>query len=256
METIKVTDHTNYIEVQLNRPEVKNAFNQLMISELTDFFVNEIKETHRFVVISAAGESFSAGADLNWMKSMASETKEVNEADASKLFDLFYSIYSCTLPVVSKVSGYVMGGGNGLVAASDIVIADADTKFAFTEVKLGLVPATISPFVMRKVKGSFASDTMLTGRMFSAKEAFEAGLVSACVEADNMSTVFNKTISRLLSSSPQALKETKRLIRLETADPLAYRVETSASIAAARVSEEGQIGMTAFFEKSKPVWVL
>ena len=238
----------------LCRPEVKNAFNQEMIAELTDFFVNEIKAQHRFVVISAEGKDFSAGADLNWMQSMAKESKEENYKDSEKLFDLFYSIYACDIPVVTKVSGYVMGGGNGLVAASDIVVASPNTKFCFSEVKLGLVPATISPFVMRKINTTAASELLLTAKMFGAEEALAAGLIAHI--DDNDSAYFNKVISRLGKAGPEALKETKKLIKLQSADPLDYKKTTSASIASARVSEEGQKGLAAFFGKSQPDWVL
>lgn len=242
--------------VTLNRPEVRNAFNSELIRALTKAFQEiEADDAIRVVRLRGAGKTFSAGADLDWMKSMAEASVAHNRRDASELGLLFEVINVCAKPVICEVHGAAMGGGVGLVAVSDIAIAERTTLFSFSEVKLGLIPAIISPYVVSKMGASQARRYFLTAERFSAEDALRFGLVHEVIDGD-LEHRSQAIIATLLYNSPEALAGVKRLIRkvqpeLST-DVLHY---TYSAIAYHRASAQGQEGMSAFLEKRQPNWV-
>ena len=256
--TIKVQLGESMAWVNLDRPEVRNALNPELIRELTEVFdwLNS-RDDIRVIILKGNGKSFCAGADLDYMKEMAKYNHLQNLADAQKLSKLFQTIYFCNKAVIVDVHGACIGGANGIIAAADIVIAEKNTKFAFSEVRLGITPATISPFVVSKIGLTAAKDLMLTGRRFTADEAKEFRLVNVVVDEAEMIDMERQYIEHFLQASPDALAECKNLIRLvsgtdDTFNPVFQ--QTSQLIAAQRVSKAGQEGMKAFFEKRKPEW--
>ena len=256
--TIKIQLGESMAWINLDRPEVRNALNDTLISELTEAFdwLNS-RDDIRVVVVRGNGKAFCAGADLDYMKAMANYSYPQNLDDAQRLSKLFQTIYFCDKAVVACVHGACIGGANGIVAAADIVIAEKETKFAFTEVRLGLTPATISPFVVAKIGLTAAKELMLTGRRFTADEAKAFGLVNAVVAEADMVDTERQYIDHFLQASPDAIAECKHLLRRVTGtddrfDPVF--LDTSALIANQRISKAGQEGMAAFFEKRKPNW--
>lgn len=256
MSFVQVEKKASYLQVSLSRPEARNAFNSDLIHQIKTTFENASKDPScRAIFLRGQGESFCAGADLEYMKSMANFSEAENKEDANILFDMFLSIRNCPLPVVTLAHGHAMGGGAGLVAASDIVIAEESTKFAFSEVKLGLVPAVISSFVLEKVIPSRARDLMLTGRVFSGVEALEIGLVGYTARgaaAEELAFSILKDLGRL---GPEAVRATKKLL-LSYEDDLHNKARKKSVdvISQRRVSPEGQEGIKAFLEKRKPNW--
>ena len=243
--------------VTLNRPELHNAFNETMIGELANLFgeLSSDPET-RVILLNGAGKSFCAGADLNWMKEMASYTQEENLADAKRLHDMLESIDQCAKPVVAHVHGAALGGGTGLISVCDMVFAHEDSKFGFTEVKLGLIPAVISPFVIRKIGEANAREFFLTGERFSAPVAREMGLIQGVGTPDEIQAVLKEKIKQLKGSAPGAQAAAKELIRgVLAADPKKVGEYTSGQIAERRASAEGKEGMSSFLEKRKPSWL-
>ena len=244
--------------IWLNRPEKHNALNALMINELTAVFAKLSDDTHtRVVVIRGRGKSFCAGADLNYMKEIASFGEEENKNDAIRLATLFSTINSCSKPVIAMLHGAVYGGANGLAAACDIVLADENTTFAFSEVKIGISPATISPFVLAKCGEAAARDLMLTGRRFDAIEAEKYSLVNKIVNESNGEQTLTSYCNQLLSAAPGAVSRTKNLIHELQSQSMNQEETmnfTAALIASQRAATEGQEGITAFFEKRKPNW--
>ena len=256
--TIKVQLGESMAWVNLDRPEVRNALNAELIRELTEVFgwLNS-RDDIRVIIIKGNGKSFCAGADLAYMKDMAGFSYNQNIADAEKLSKLFQTIYFCDKAVIVDVHGACIGGANGIVAAADIVIAEKGTKFAFTEVRLGLTPATISPFVVAKIGNTAAKELMLTGRRFTADEAKTFGLVNVVVDEAEMIDTERQYIDYFLQASPDAIAECKNLIRMVTGTDDRYNpvfMQTSVAIANQRISKVGQEGMKAFFEKRKPEW--
>ena len=256
--TIKVQLGESVAWVNLDRPEVRNALNDTMINELTEVFdwLNS-RDDIRVIVVKGNGKAFCAGADLAYMKAMAGYSHAQNVADAERLSKLFRTIYYCNKAVVVVVHGACIGGANGIIAAADIVIAEKTTKFAFTEVRLGLTPATISPFVVSKIGHTAAKELMLTGRRFTADEAKDFRLVNAVVSEAELIDAERQYIDHFLKASPDAIAECKNLLRVVsgTTDPNAPVFhQTSLLIAAQRVSLAGQEGMKAFFEKREPEW--
>ena len=256
--TIKVQLGESMAWVNLDRPEVRNALNPELIRELTEVFdwLNSRNDI-RVIILKGNGKSFCAGADLDYMKEMANYNHLQNLADAQKLSKLFQTIYFCNKAVIVDVHGACIGGANGIIAAADIVIAEKNTKFAFSEVRLGITPATISPFVVSKMGITAAKELMLTGRRFTADEAKEFRLVNVVVDEAEMIDTERQYIEHFLQASPDALAECKNLLRLvsgtdDTFNPIFQ--QTSQLIAAQRVSKAGQEGMKAFFEKRKPEW--
>lgn len=255
--TIRTGRDGPFATLTLNRPEVRNAFNLQMIRELSDAIGKlDPDKQIRAVVLNAAGPHFSAGADLNWMKEGIGQSEEQLRSESLLLAELFRTIAASDVPYLAAIRGNVMGGGIGLVAASDLVVAEDTVRFAFTEGRLGLVPATIAPYVLRKAGLSRTTELMLTGRTFDAEEAREAGLVHLICKEGELNRAVSGLREKLTNSGPAALRGIKAMLRnLEgrfVTD--AVKEYTSELIAGFRVSEEGQEGMNAFFEKRKPRW--
>ncbi|MFN8371074.1 MAG: enoyl-CoA hydratase-related protein [Bacteriovoracaceae bacterium] len=247
------------VTITLNRPDLHNAFNEEMILGLiSEFEKVSFDSTARVVVLKGNGPSFCAGADLNWMKKTKSFTEEENLADSLKLAKLFQVINDCELAVVAVVHGAALGGGVGLVAACDHVIALDSVKFGLTEVRLGLVPAVISPYVIRKIGESNARSLFLSGRRFSAEEALKFNLIhEVCASAEDLNARAQESITDFLSAAPQAQKQAKKLIRIVTNTKHAreeINVKVCEIIAKVRTSSEGQEGMEALLNKRTPKW--
>jgi len=261
-----VQGNYTYIEVSmehtaghiiLNRPDVHNAFNIEMIREISDAVKTlGSNDQVRFIVISAAGKNFSAGADLQWMKQGQEQSIDVLSAESRELAMLFNDIYHSEKITITLLNGKVMGGANGIVAASDFAIATPGTSFAFSEVRIGLLPATIAPYIVRKTGLQIAYEWMLTGKNFSAGEALQKGLISGIAENEDLSSSAGDLLDKLRRNSPRALKGIKHLFRNEklTGNPDEMVSTTADLIAAYRASDEAREGINAFFEKRNPGW--
>ncbi len=244
--------------VTLNRPEKRNAFNAQMISELHDAFSDmATDQAVRFVIIRGAGEVFCAGADLEWMKQAAGFTQAQNEADAYALAHMLHTIYEMPQPTLALVHGAALGGGAGLVAACDLAVAMEDTKFKFSEVRLGLIPATIGPFVIEAIGPRWAKALFVTAEGFDARYAEKMGLVQYTVTSESeMQEMSDHLRDLVLAAAPGAVAEAKRLVF----DVAGVRIddnvgdETARRIATRRASEEGREGVAAFLDKRKPNW--
>ncbi len=241
----------------LNRPEVRNAFNEDVIAELTAWADGVPRDpAPRVVVLAGAGPAFCAGADVAWMAKMRAATEAENLADARALAAMFGAIDRLPLPVVARVHGAALGGGTGLAAVCDIVVASEDAVFGFTEVRLGILPAVISPFAIAKIGVSAAREWMLTGARLPAARAREIGLVHAVVPAARLDDTVDAHVRDLLAGAPGAIAATKALVREVTGRPAHEVVDlTSRAIAAQRVSAEGQEGLGAFLEKRRAGWM-
>ena len=256
--TIKIQLGESMAWVNLDRQEVCNALNDKMISELTEAFdwLNS-RDDIRVIILRGNGKAFCAGADLAYMKAMSGYSYNQNIADAEKLSKLFQTIYFCDKAVIVDVHGACIGGANGIIAAADIVIAERSTKFAFSEVRLGLTPATISPFVVQRIGHTAAKELMLTGRRFTADEAKTFGLVNIVVDESEMIDTERLYIDHFLHASPDAIAECKNLLRMVSGTDDRFNpvfMNTSVAIANQRISPAGQEGMAAFFEKRKASW--
>lgn len=242
--------------VSLNRPEVRNAFDDVLIAEATALFTELAADpATRVIVLSGEGKSFCAGADLTWMAGMVSWGVEENRRDAAKLAEMLRAIDACPKPVVGRIHGAALGGGTGLAAVCDVVVAAEGTLFGTTEVRLGIVPAVISPYVVRKLGESNARSWFLTGERYDAAEALRVGLVHRVVPEGELDAAVDAVVASLLLGGPEALAEAKRLARSSGELPLTEAIpDTVDSISARRVSSEGQDGMRAFLEKRKPGW--
>ena len=252
------TDPRGIARVTLNRPEVKNAFNETLIAEIAEAMKALSKdENARVVVLQGAGDAFSAGADLSWMKRASEFSAAENKEDARRLAAMLYSIYACEKPVVALVQGACMGGGVGLASACDIVIAADDAFFALSEVRLGIVPAVISPFVLHAIGARQARRFFLTGERFDTAKAKEIGLVHMICLRAQMEATLDGAVKNLLASGPAAQKEAKALIRLVAGRPVDDSVmeETAGIIARVRSTPEGKEGVAAFLEKRRANWV-
>ncbi len=240
----------------LNRPEVRNAFNETMIAELFDWTERLRAEGDvRVAVITGAGAAFSAGADLAWMAGAIHDTRDENMRDALATSRMFAAIDQLPMPVVGRVHGAALGGGAGLAAVCDVVVAEETAVFGFTEVKLGLVPAVISPFVLAKIGRSAARELFLTGARFTAQRAREIGLVHAAVASQELDAAVSGYVAQLLGGGREAMATAKGLIAEVWPAPLeTAQVITAQAIAMRRVSAEGQEGLTAFLEKRPPHW--
>jgi len=257
-QTIEVNKEGAVGTIVLNRPEILNAINLEMIREITGA-VNSFEKNAdlRVIIFRSNGDHFSSGADLNWMQESMSQKAVQLTSESLELAKMFEAIAWSGKVTISAVHGRSMGGANGIVAASDIVIADDTAIFAFSEVKLGLIPATISPYVFRKIGSSRTRELMLTGRRFDAIEAFEFGLVHKLCKPGGLNESLRKITDLLLSNAPAALTGVKELIRFleDNPDSSALPAKTARLIARYRLSEEGQEGMKAFLEKRKPNWI-
>lgn len=242
--------------VTLNRPAVRNAFNEELIRDLTDWAASVPTDgSVRVVVLRGAGASFCAGADLQWMSKMAGYTRDENIADATQAASMFLALDSLPVPVIGRVHGAALGGGAGLTAVCDVVVAADDAVFGFTEVVLGILPAMISPYVVRKIGLSAARQWCLSGARFSATDALAMGLVHEVVQSGGLDEAVTRHAQQFLKAAPSAVAATKALLRdvagHKPADVLARTVD---AIATQRVSPEGQEGMRAFLEKRRPSW--
>ena len=254
--TIELETGNALCTIWLNRPERHNAFDAAMILELTGFFRDVTSlEGLRLVILRGRGKSFCAGADLNYMKGIAEYGHQENYEDARRLATLFETIYSCPLPTLGVAHGAVFGGANGLLAACDIVIAAEDTTFAFSEVKIGIAPATIGPFILKRTGESKGRELMMTGRRFKGGEAEKYGLVNKAVKPEKVEATVEAYVAEFMTAAPGAVRATKEMISkvvLETGkDQSEY---TADLIARLRASKEGQEGMAAFLGKRKPYW--
>ena len=257
-QTIEVTSASHVATVTLNRPDVRNAFNETTIAEITQAFRELGQDASlRAIILAANGPAFCAGADLNWMKKMAGYTREENRADAAQLAEMLRTIHACPKPVVAKVQGDCYAGGMGLVAACDIVIAVEEANFCLSEVKLGLIPATISPYVIRGMGESAARRYFLTAERFSAQEAHRIGFVHALASHETLDATTADIVKALVTNSPNAVKEAKRLVQDVAGQPLtaALIADTAERIADIRSSDEGKEGVRSFLEKRKPNWL-
>jgi len=243
--------------VWFNRPEIHNAFNATVIDEMSRLFAELAKDTNiRVVVLSGKGRSFCAGADLNWMREVVKQSYEENLAESNALADLFYQLYTFKRPIVGMINGAAIGGGTGFVALCDIAIAARSAKFSFSEVKIGVVPACIGPYVIRKMGEGKARELFITGERMNAERACEVGLVNRVVDDDQLEAAVEAQVQTILSSGPEAVAMAKKLIsEVPGMTPVQFKPFTAEMIASLRVSEEGQEGMAAFLEKRKPSWV-
>ena len=243
--------------ITLNRPGFHNAMDITLIRELTDSIKKiEARDEIRIILLNAKGLNFCAGADLNWMREGMNQTPVQLKSESLELSNLFNTIWASELIVISAVQGKVIGGANGLVAASDIVVAEETASFAISEVKLGLVPATIAPYVVHKIGYSRSTEIMLSGRTFDAKEARLAGLVHYLCEAGTLKATTEEIIANLLTNGPDAMKGIKKLLHWLESGTITNQIQehTADLIARYRTSPEGQEGMSAFLEKRKPGW--
>lgn len=242
--------------ITLSRPEVRNAFNAEMIADLTSTIDGlAARSDVRAVLLQGQGKSFSAGADIQWMRASLEYSYEENLADAERMSGMFAAIRSLPVPVVGRVHGAALGGGMGLVAVCDIVVAAHNTIFGFTESKLGIIPAVISPFVLPKLGASWARALYLTGERFGPEIAQLTGLVHWIVPDHELDSAVQARIEEILSSGPLAVREAKRLITdLQGVTDDEARATTVRLIAALRTGDEGQEGLRAFLEKRAPAW--
>lgn len=244
--------------VTLNRPETHNAFNEEVIADLTQVF-HQVGATPQIqvVILAANGASFCAGADLAWMQKMIGYTHHQNIEDARGLADMLRAIDECPKPVIAQVAGNAFGGGVGLVSACDLVVSLASAQFCFSEVKLGLIPAVISPFVLRKIPLSAARRYFLTAEAFDAQTAKNLGLVSEVADdLDALGQITTQWVKRLKANAPEALGVCKKFLReIQYVNHDTALTVATHRIAERRVSTEGQEGLTAFLEKRKPAWL-
>jgi methylglutaconyl-CoA hydratase len=256
MPSILIERRDNLLYLTLNRPEVRNAFDEEVIAGLTGAAAGAASDPDlRAVILSGTGKVFCAGADLAWMSKAIAYTQRENLSDAEDLARLLERLDTLSVPVIGRIHGAALGGGVGLAAVCDIVVAADDAVFALTEVKLGILPAVIAPYVIRKIGVSAARELFLTGIRFSAGRAREIGLVHDVVPAAQLDEAVERRIRDVLSSGPRAVAVAKALIReISGANPTDVIGLTTSTIAAQRVSVEGQEGMQAFLEKRKPGW--
>jgi methylglutaconyl-CoA hydratase len=244
--------------VTLNRPDVRNAFNEGLIGELTAAFTTLGQRPDlRAIVLAAEGKAFCAGADLNWMKAMAGYSWDENHADATRLADMLWAIYSCPLPVIARVQGDVYAGGVGLVACADIVVAVETAGFCLSEAKLGLLPATIGPYVVKALGEQASRRYFVTAERFSAAEAHRLGLVHEVVAADALDAKVAEITAALAANGPAAVRACKQLVKDVASREItpALRDDTARRIADIRASGEGREGVQSFLNKAKPSWL-
>ncbi len=243
--------------VTLNRPDVRNAFNEAMIAELTSAFnVLNDRDDVRAVVLAANGKAFCAGADLNWMKKMAGYSDDENRADAMQLANMLLSIYRCNKPVIARVNGDAYAGGMGLISACDIVVAVDSAKFCLSEARLGLIPATIAPYVIRALGEQASRRYFTTAEQFDCATAYRLGFVAECVSADKLDETVQQIAATLCANGPQAVKACKRLVQDIAGRELnaALIEDTAARIAQVRAGAEGREGVASFLDKRSPSW--
>jgi len=255
---LTLTRQGHIARVTLNRPEVRNAFNEALIAELRHTFTTLGQDpTLRAIVLAAEGKAFCAGADLNWMKAMAGYSWEENHADATRLADMLWAIYSCPVPVIARVQGDVYAGGVGLVACADVVVAVDSAGFCLSEAKLGLLPATIGPYVVKALGEQASRRYFVTAERFSSAEAKALGLVHEVVAADALDAKVDELVAAITANGPAAVRACKQLVKDVAARPITpeLRDDTARRIADIRASAEGRDGVQSFLNKSKPSWL-
>ncbi|MFW9992891.1 MAG: enoyl-CoA hydratase-related protein [Candidatus Odinarchaeota archaeon] len=255
---LEITSEKDITIVILNKPEIHNAFNDELIAELTGFFKAMMAEPRekRAVILTGKGRSFCAGADLKWMEKTRNYTRDENLEDAKKLAKMFTVINNCPVPVIGRINGHAIGGGAGLVSVCDLAVAVSRAKFAFTEVKVGIIPAVISPHVVPKLGITRARDLFITGRRFTAREALDYRLITHVVEDENeLDMVVETLVEEIRTAGPVASREAKKLVQGFNAymNP-EFERELIELIAGLRTSKEGKEGISAFLEKRKPYW--
>jgi methylglutaconyl-CoA hydratase len=256
--TLQISSSAGICTITLNRPELRNAFNDEVIAELTNAFAQAGTQAGiRAVVLAANGPAFCAGADLNWMRRMADYSRDENLADAAKLARLMQTIDQCPLPTIARIQGDVYAGGVGLVAACDMAVSVDSAQFCLSEVKLGLIPATISPYVVRAMGVRAAQRYCVTAERFSAAEALRIGLVQEVVAAQALDEKLASITQALQSAGPQSVKNAKKLVKEVAGQAIGQPLieQTVAAIADARASSEGREGVQSFLQKRKPSWL-
>lgn len=255
---LTLTVNASVATITLSQPEIRNAFSDQVIAELSAAFAQVgAHEQVRAVVLAAEGPAFCAGANLNWMRAMADYSREENLADAGKLAAMLESIYRCPKPTIARVQGDVYAGGLGLVAACDMAVAVDSAQFCLSEVKIGLIPATIAPYVLRAMGGRAGQRYFLTGERFSAAEALRLGLVHQLVPAEALDEAVDGLLGHLLQAGPAAVRACKRLVQDTAGQEISAELiaRTVESIAEIRASAEGREGVQAFLGKRKPSWL-
>ena len=247
-------DDRGIATITLARPERRNAFDAEVIAGVVDA-LGRIDLATRAVVLRGDGDAFCAGADLNWMKSMVEYGLEQNLSDSRALAEMFRALDGLSMPLLARVQGAALGGGAGLVAVADIAVASTDATFGFTEVRLGIIPAVVSPYVVQKIGPAHATALFVSGMRFDAKRAHEIGLVEAVAPAAELDAQLARYVDAILAGGPQAVNAAKRIVREVTGrGPADVRDLTVDRIAALRVSAEGQEGMRAFLERREARW--
>lgn len=244
------------VTITLNRPDIHNPFDEKTISELTDCF-SKVRDDNsvRIVIVTGAGKSFCAGADLNWMRRMAEYPKKENVADAERLSRMFAGLESIEVPTIAKVNGVAFGGGAGLVCACDFAIAVDTVELAFSEVKLGLLPGVVSPYVVERVGVKRAVQLFASGERVDAERAREIGILDRVVPKEELDKTVEELVNLIMTGGPRAVIECKRLARTySTLDRDSFKEYCIESIADIRASDEGKEGVGAFLEKRKPAW--
>ncbi len=258
-ETLTLQQEQHLATVTLNRPDVRNAFNETSILEIARVFAQLSEDASvRAVVLAANGPAFCAGADLNWMKKMASYSHAENHADAGQLATMLRNIYLCNKPVIAKVQGDCYAGGMGLVTACDIIVAQRSVNFCLSEVRLGLIPATISPYVIKAMGEQAARRYFVTAERFDAHKALQLGMVHEIAEdAGQLDEITAGIVKNLIGNSPNAVLQAKRLVREVAGQSVsdALLLDTAQRIADIRASSEGREGVLSFLEKRKPSWL-
>lgn len=256
-KSLLITIEQHVATVTLNRPEKRNAFNDEMIAELTAAFTElGANEQVRVVVLAAAGKAFCAGADLNWMRAMADYSYAENLADADKLAQMLQTIYQCPKPTIAAIQGDVYAGGMGLVAVCDVAIAVKIANFCLSEVRLGLAPATISPYVIRALGARAAQRYFLTAEVFDAKKACELGFIHDRVSEESLADVIAEFCKNVVKNSPDAVQTCKTLLHEVAGQPITEQLieKTVKGIADIRASTQGKEGVQAFLQKRRPAW--
>lgn len=258
-ETLEIEQSGAVVTVFMNRPERHNAFNEALIADLTACFeyLNTL-DSARLIILTGRGKSFSAGADLDWMQRAARASIEENEADARRLSNMLKTIYRCNKPTLAKIHGAAMGGGTGLTAVCDVAIASEKASFALSEVRLGLIPATIGPYVADAIGWRHARRYFLSAEKMTARTAQNIGLIHEVVEEDHLDARVDEIAQELLKGSPFAQAQSKLLLeRLRQSSPFNEELlnDTAQRIAYVRSSDDAQEGLSAFFEKRAPNWL-
>ena len=256
--TLQIERDGGVARVWLNRPEVRNAFNEAVIAELGETFATLGADTSlRAIVLGGHGKAFCAGADLAWMRQMADFTWEQNRADAQALADMLWTLYRCPVPIVGRIHGDCYAGGVGLAAVCDILVASDAATFCLSEARLGLLPATISPYVIRALGEQAARRYFVSAERFGAREAHAIGFVHELTTAEGLDAKVDEIVAALVANGPMAVRACKALVQDIAGRPIsgALRADTARRIADVRASDEGKEGVASFLQKRKPGWL-